>query len=263
MVEQAALCSLHQLSRELGDDQPFYGIEPEGLDGNQFHRLTVEQMATHYLAEIRRVQPNGPYYIGGYCFGGLVAFEMARMLRQQGEELALVALFSAALRFNHLTLQPSAQSPDHQPLGPRLARVLSSPAKTLRNISTATYWRARLLARQCAQRSLFRLGFRLPPGMRTMYVLETLGRAEQNFKPKPYSGPIVLFCGPGNDEYGPDLGWDGLAEHIEHHVIGDQVLDSRRDILIEPLVGATAKALAPYLNANVGASLPHEALKVV
>ena len=50
---------LHRLSRAMGPDQPFYGIEPEGLDGKKFQRLTVEQMATHYLAEIRKVQPHG------------------------------------------------------------------------------------------------------------------------------------------------------------------------------------------------------------
>jgi Thioesterase domain/Phosphopantetheine attachment site len=91
---------LHQLANGLGSARPFYGIEPEGLNGRPFQHVTVEEMAAHYLGEIRKVQPKGPYYLGGYCFGGLVAFEMARMLQQLGGTSALVALFSAGLRFD-------------------------------------------------------------------------------------------------------------------------------------------------------------------
>lgn len=254
---------LHYLSRELKDDQPFYGIEPEGLDGKRFGRLTVEQMAAHYLAEIRKVQPNGPYCIGGYCFGGLVAFEMAQILRQQGEQAMLVALFSAALRFNHLVVcRPKKVQAPVRTWGARLTHALLSPMKTLRNLANAAYWHARLLVRRCTQSCLFSLGLRLPPRMRAIYVLETLGQAEQNYKPKPYPGSLVLFYGPGSDEFGPNLGWDGLAEHLEHRVIGDEVLDSRRDIMLDPLVGITARELAPYLDAEKG-SLSHESPNVI
>ena len=251
---------LHQLSRELGVDQPFYGIEPEGLDGKPFQRLTVEQMAAHYLAEIRKVQPTGPYYIGGYCFGGLVAFEMAGMLREQGEQPALVALFSAALRFNHLVApaQPTPPPPPApRPIGARLARLLSSPIKSVRNLSMTLYWRSLPFIRRSTYRFLFALGLHIPPGMRTMYVVRMLGRAEQNYRPKPYSGSIVLFFGPGTLDFGPNLGWDGLAEQFEYCVIGAGVLDSRRDIMNDPLVGITAAKLAPYLNASNGAAFPH------
>jgi thioesterase domain-containing protein len=57
---------------------------------------TVEQMATHYLHEIRRRQPRGPYYLGGLCAGGVLAFEMARQLESAGEEVALLALIESA-----------------------------------------------------------------------------------------------------------------------------------------------------------------------
>jgi len=253
---------LHQLSRELSHDQPFYGIEPEGLDGSRFQRLTVEQMAAHYVAEIRKVQPTGPYHIGGYCFGGLVAFEMAQLLLQQGEQPAVVALFSAALRYNHLVSRPKVRSPA-RPVGPRLARLMASPVKSMLNISDAVYWRVVRFVRKYVYGALLGLGLRIPPGMRTMYLTEMLGRAEQHYKPRYFPGSIVLFYGPGNDEFGPNLGWDGLAERLEHRVIGDQVLDSRREIMNDPLVGITARELAPYLTAKHGASLPHESLNVI
>ncbi|MGA9526813.1 MAG: condensation domain-containing protein [Terriglobales bacterium] len=81
------------LSQHLGMDQPFYGLEAQGLDGVRPYLETVEEMASLYVKEIRRVQPHGPYYLGGYCMGGTVAYEVAQQFRAAGEEVALVALF--------------------------------------------------------------------------------------------------------------------------------------------------------------------------
>src|SRR5205814_1254454 len=67
------------LSKHLGTDRPFYGLQPRELTGGEMQR-TIEDMATHHIQEMRKVQPKGPYYIGGYCFGGTVAFEMANQL---------------------------------------------------------------------------------------------------------------------------------------------------------------------------------------
>ena len=74
-----------ELSRYLGDDQPCYGIRPHGQDGRKAPD-TVEDMAADYLKQIRGVQPQGPYLIGGFSFGGLVAYEMAQQLRQSGRK---------------------------------------------------------------------------------------------------------------------------------------------------------------------------------
>jgi len=76
------------------------------------------------------------------------------------------------------------------------------------------------------------------------------------FRPKPYAGTVALFHGSDAKEFGPNLGWDGLAKRFEHHLIGDGGLDSRRDIMHEPLVGITARKLAACLNSKSGASLP-------
>jgi amino acid adenylation domain-containing protein len=252
---------LHPLAHALGGDQPFYGIEPEGMDGKPFERPTVEQMAAHYLAEVRKVQPQGPYYLGGYCFGGLVAFEMARLLQQQGEQAALVAMFSAALRYNHkVKLQLPAPVEETAPSGSKLVGAASSPIKTAKNLTLWLYWRVVPVAREATYRALFAMGRRVPPEMRTMYVTETLGQAEAQYCPRPYAGTLTLFHGEEAMEYGPNLGWDGLAEKFQHCVIGDGNLDTRRDILNEPLVSVTARQLAAYLNENEGARLPDAAV---
>ncbi len=82
------------LAHFLGPDQPFYGLQAHGLDGKISPVDSVEEMASLYIRCIQaEIQPHGPYYFGGYCFGGLMAYEMARQLTAQGEPVALVALF--------------------------------------------------------------------------------------------------------------------------------------------------------------------------
>jgi aspartate racemase len=87
-----SVLQLAHLGDELGDDQPLYGLEPQGLDGDLPAHQTIEEMATHYIAEMRSVQPHGPYVLGGHCSGAWVAFEMARQLEAEGEEVDTLLL---------------------------------------------------------------------------------------------------------------------------------------------------------------------------
>lgn len=82
----------HPLSRHLGPKQPFYALQAVASAGRPAHE-SIEEMAAHYISEIRRAKPHGPYYLAGYCFGSLVAFEMAQKLIQDGEEVAFLGLF--------------------------------------------------------------------------------------------------------------------------------------------------------------------------
>jgi amino acid adenylation domain-containing protein len=79
------------LARHLGNERPFYALQPHGLDG-QPAPASIEDMAEYHLRALLGVQPEGPYMIGGHCNGGLIAFEMARRLEAAGERVALLAL---------------------------------------------------------------------------------------------------------------------------------------------------------------------------
>ena len=81
------------LARHLGPDQPFYGLQAQGLDGDQEPCTRVEEMASHYIKEICTVQPEGPYLLGGLSFGGIMAYEMAQQLQAQGQKVGLLVLF--------------------------------------------------------------------------------------------------------------------------------------------------------------------------
>lgn len=92
-----SLLGYANLVRHLGPNQPFYVPQPLGLEGETTPQDRVEDMAAHYIKEIRAIQPEGPYFIGGRCFGGIVAFEMALQLSQQGQKVALLALIDGGI----------------------------------------------------------------------------------------------------------------------------------------------------------------------
>nr|VFJ93684.1 MAG: Thioesterase domain-containing protein [Candidatus Kentron sp. LFY] len=90
---------LHALAGALGDEQPFYGLQMVGLDGESEPDTRVEAMAARYIREIRTVQADGPYLLGGHSLGGWVALEMAKQLRQEGEQVARLAIFDTTVPF--------------------------------------------------------------------------------------------------------------------------------------------------------------------
>ncbi len=92
------------LARRLGADQPFYGLQARGIDGREPPRARIEDMAADYVSAIRAVQPSGPYHIGGWSFGGIVAFEVAQQLRQTGEEVAHLALIDSGAPVHGFTM---------------------------------------------------------------------------------------------------------------------------------------------------------------
>jgi hypothetical protein len=147
-------------------------------------------------------------------------------------------------------------APERKPLATRIARAAMSPIRTTRNVALGLYWRAVPLCRDYVRRLVLGLGHRLPPAMRTMHVMESLGMAERTYRPRPYAGKLTLFHGAEALEFGPNQGWDGLAESFDHCLIGDGNLDSRRDIMNEPLVGTLARRLALCLGESDGARLP-------
>ncbi|NJR75191.1 MAG: hypothetical protein HC773_19260 [Scytonema sp. CRU_2_7] len=89
----------YQLAHHLGIDQPFYGLQSLGLYGESQPYTRIEDMAAYYIEELRVVQPQGPYLLGGWSMGGIVAFEMATQLQKQGDKVALLALLDSLLQF--------------------------------------------------------------------------------------------------------------------------------------------------------------------
>ena len=89
--------NLRELARQFAPERPFYGLQAKGLDGAELPETDLEAMAAAYVASVREMQPHGPYLLGGYCFGGWVAIEMARQLRSSGESVEALLLIATNL----------------------------------------------------------------------------------------------------------------------------------------------------------------------
>jgi len=84
---------LSYLAQRLGTNQPLCGLQARGIKDMESPCESIEEVARHYIGAIRAAQPQGPYFIGGYSFGGVVAFEMARQLHADGRQVGILAIF--------------------------------------------------------------------------------------------------------------------------------------------------------------------------
>ncbi|SFO07874.1 Acyl transferase domain-containing protein [Roseovarius lutimaris] len=89
--------NLRHLAHLLGDDRPFYGLQARGLYGGEAPHDDLVEAARDYIAEMRQIQPHGPYLLGGFSGGGITAYEMAQQLRAAGEEVAAVVMLDTPL----------------------------------------------------------------------------------------------------------------------------------------------------------------------
>ena len=199
------------LPRYLHPEQPLYGLMHQAHDGRPAKYTSVEEIAAHYLSEVRAVRPNGPYLLGGYCFGGVVAFEMAQQLRKLGEPVDLLVLLGpspVSLPRGVRRLAPSTATPAVKE-GPRLRERLSHHRQTVARLdsrqriayalglvnSRTAHVRAR--AGRHWHRALLRvyltLGWELPVRLRSPYVLDLYRRALDRYAPSVYQGRTAVF----------------------------------------------------------------------
>lgn len=186
------------LASRLGSDQPFYGLQSPGLDGSRPPLETIEDMASLYTKEIRRVQANGPYFLGGYCMGGTIAYEVAQQLHAKGQEIALLALFDTP---NWACVEPATFWEKVYYTGERLAFHIEN-FLSLRSAERRTFFEEKLLSFR--NRLPVWLSIRYRRIFRTPEVhasgTSTLGRVwEANFhacamyRPRPYDGMVTDF----------------------------------------------------------------------
>ena len=203
------------LSRRLGPDQPFYGLEHPGLDGDSESHARIEEMATDYLAALRAVQPEDPYLLGGWSFGGIIAFEMAQQLEAQGQKVALLALMDASA----LAPEQSSAAAIEGTALLALARdfgfdvdddtFLSDHLSRLAPDEQLTYIFERVRATHLAPPDV-----ELAQLRRHLHVLQTNLRARQSYRPQNYPGLITLLLASersGAVPQDPTLGWGKLA----------------------------------------------------
>jgi pimeloyl-ACP methyl ester carboxylesterase len=228
----ASAMEFRTLALYLPDDQPVFAFQPRGLDGRSLYLRSVEEMAKSYIDAMRMHQPHGPYFLCGSSFGGVVAFEMARRLAAENEEVRFLALLNSygkrPKRRRCLTLPKQIKLAllpflphDHE----TLSAVFSCKGgikqwiMRCRNLKGAIKgWMRRCLIR-CLIRLDSLLNFRVlrcSPELRAPYIFEVCSVARPRYELKPFDGKIHLFRvenQPPPDLFEPDplLGWSEMA----------------------------------------------------
>jgi len=183
------------LSRQLGIERPIYGLQPPGVDGIGAPIRVVEDLASLFVRAIIAFQPDGPYLVSGYCLGGVIAFEVAQQLRQQGKEVALLSLFGSPC--------PTAFSWTHQArlkIGDIMKRMRQHGKALLSQ--SPLHWPAYLRSRADARRAEHQKEQQSEaehPYRRK--VEDATVQAVLQYKPQVYPGRIALFIPSDNPTY--------------------------------------------------------------
>ncbi|MGE0472115.1 MAG: amino acid adenylation domain-containing protein [Nitrospirales bacterium] len=208
--------------------QPLYMFFNQGHDGKPALHATVEEIAKRYLQDLRTLQPKGPYYLAGYSFGGMVAYEMAHELRRQGETIALLALVDPTTK----TMQSAPRS-----LNKKLSHFLVpvTHLEDKRKISLISLksichtilikacetmrWRLEkfqtsswVMLKELICMSYFAIGSPLPSSLRRFYRDRVVKKASQQYHPQYYAGRIILF----QTKKAVENYWGPLCKKVDH-----------------------------------------------
>jgi thioesterase domain-containing protein len=224
------------LVQHLGEDQPFFGLQPPGVDGHGEPLASVEELAAYFAAQIRAFRPNSPCIIAGYCGGGTIAFELARQLVQDGADIRFLALFGSPYPTSYRLL-------------PQLRRLLAQQvrrvSKHARALASRSWGERRLyitekLRGRKARREAAQAAARDP----LLVLLAKVGRATmaamRRYTPSYFAGraKIILPSKAWLDSVCAPQYWRSVAQHTEEY-FGPHGCDGA-NMLREPYATAMA-----------------------
>lgn len=202
------------LANALGKDQPFFGLQPPGLDEQSAPLTRVEDYATYFAPQIRAFWSNGPYIVAGFCAGGGIAFELARQLVKEGADVAFVALFGAPYPAAYRVLPQ---------LRMRVAKDIERAATHVRALAPLSFHERRAyIAQKLEQRRTRQLAVRPTEpdqvlALRARVETATI-TAVRRYTPEPFSGRVALFL-PNRtwiDSGDMPARWRSVARTVEY-----------------------------------------------
>ena len=248
-----------KLAELLGQDQPSYGVRSPR---KPFDR--IEEMAAFYIEEIRKFQPQGPYSLGGFCFGGIVAYEVARQLTDQGERVGVLALMESSAPNVHPENQWNTSAAMHS-IENLVENVKDFVTHSPREQIAYVRRKGQALKRKLAGKFGPASGEQEPkvelkdvldltnyPKDYVKYA-ETHWQALTRFHPKPYSGALHLFRArkQGLSHFSHTLGWESLVGDRVHVTV---IPGTHENMLQEPNVQILANKLRGLLQESAMAS---------
>ncbi|AFY86256.1 thioesterase domain-containing protein [Chroococcidiopsis thermalis] len=246
----------NELANHLGTEQPFYGLQARGVDGKEAALDRIEDMAAFYIQEMRTVQPQGPYFVGGFSSGGLVAYEIAQQLHAEGEQVAFLGLFDTFVPGSFPPVSNSERLARHWRNLFRLGAKY--PLKMLRSAWLRVYNK-----NVCRLYQLFRIKWlNWPYERKRRYIGICIRRAVKAYVPQVYPGQVTLFRAseppmgwyymgrdfPTPDDWydrDPQYGWGNLVGELESH----DVSGHHGSMLKEPHVAGLTEKLRASLDA--------------
>jgi thioesterase domain-containing protein len=236
------------LAQYLDPDQPCYGLQARGLEEGQEPHTRIEDMAAYYIQALQSVQPAGPYLLGGWSMGGVVAFEMAQQLHAQGQRVALLALLDGRIP----TADETFPEEDYEAvlLVERYFGISFGPMESLAQLPKDE--QLAFMLEQAKSAGLVPVELDVSEARRFVDLLKSDLRATQNYALHLYPGRITLFkaseelAGTAPD---PTLGWSEWASAgVEVHLVpgnhANLVYEPHVEVLAEKLSACISQALS-------------------
>lgn len=239
--------------------QPIYGLQAQGLDGRSPAASSVESMAAHYIQALRTIQPEGPYSLGGFSAGGMVAFEMARQLSDSGSKVAFLAIVDSSCEPPVWTLLKNKHVAES---GERIIRIMRWNAGYMKRIGLSQFARKKaknigMSARIAGFEALNAFANRLHrlPFHPVLTVEEAFLQALGRYKPTSFAGDAVLLLTSDSGNYNPALvgNWMKL---ITGKLDVRRIAAQHDDLLNPPQVDEVARVLSESMRVQSANSLP-------
>jgi amino acid adenylation domain-containing protein len=232
------------LAQFLGPDQPCYGLQARGLEDGQDPHTRIEDMAAYYIQALQTLQPTGPYLLGGWSMGGVVAFEMAQQLHAQSQRVALLALLDSWISTSDETFPE--EDAEAILLVERYFGISFGPMEFLAKLPKDE--QLAFMLEQAKSAGLVPAELDVSQARRFVKLLRSDLLATQNYGLHLYPGRVTLFkasetlAGTSPD---PTLGWSEWASGgVEVHLVPG----NHANLMYEPHVEVLAEKLTACLN---------------
>lgn len=242
-----------QLAANMSEDQPVYGVQARGLNRQELPPQTIQEMAADYVAQIRSVQPEGSYFLAGHSAGGVVAFEMARQLRQIGKEVELLALLDCRLSHMKSAVRTGQKRHRFKTREESLPKdfwtdsnlSIREKFSLFREAVGSIFLFRRVMFKVKLYLLLRRLGIPTGP-LRS--VAAAFAFAIANYQPEPYSGNVAVYRSEESDDVAddPSLGWQA---YLTGRAVLQKIPGGHADMLRIPNVRILCEDLGAELNA--------------
>lgn len=238
------------LAKYLHPEQPIYGIQAKGLNGTDKLLDKMEEIAAHYIDEIKKQNPDGPYAIGGYSFGGLIALEMSKQLKAMGEKVILTCMFDsyAFKSYYHEPLYKKILNKTHE-IFMRIVYALYFMTQEPKIVVTNKIRYAKIILRSLFEKLSFKKGVSednfVGYSKRATQMYEA---AFRNYKLTPYDGTIDVFRSKKQTYYMKDFKFLGWKPYALQGIIVHEVPGYHLDMFTYPNVEEFAKILQARLD---------------